>query len=227
MLDPTFWWGLGVGLLASAVGAVLLWWVFSRHRRPEPGPADGPAAEVVGREEGGELPLAEPSVPTISIVVSESAPEAPPGSGRLAEPVPAHPTVSQEAWETALRSSERILLHLARQGSVGPGEVAPRGLCQAGMVESLGIRQGALTGILRRLEAAGVVSVSREHARGMTRRVKVYRLTPVGHQLVRQLIGRRPEAPGARSGTAGRRRGAPLPRVTIVPPPERTGDRRA
>jgi DNA-binding PadR family transcriptional regulator len=58
------------------------------------------------------------------------------------------------------------------------------------MVEALVVSQGVLTGVLRRLLAAGVISERREHVRGIDRRVKVYRLTSLGEQLVRDLRNR-------------------------------------
>jgi len=90
------------------------------------------------------------------------------------------------------------------------------------MIEELEMRQGALTGVLRRLVSAQVLEESREHVRGVDRRVKVYRLTPTGERLVRQLRSRQPDRvpPGRMTlRLAGRDR--PLPRVEIVPPPDR------
>jgi DNA-binding PadR family transcriptional regulator len=55
------------------------------------------------------------------------------------------------------------------------------------MVEALAVPQGVLTGVLRRLVAAEVMSERREHAQGVDRRVKVYRLTPLGEQVARDL----------------------------------------
>jgi DNA-binding PadR family transcriptional regulator len=105
--------------------------------------------------------------------------------------------------------------------------VAPLGLCQAGIVESVGFRRGALTGILPRLGAARIFDVSREHVRGMDRRVKVYRLTPTGDALVRELRARRPAAePRAARDDPASTRTARLPRVMIVPPPEGPPGRR-
>ncbi|HEY6237565.1 MAG TPA: hypothetical protein VIZ68_00060 [Thermoplasmata archaeon] len=92
-----------------------------------------------------------------------------------------------------LRLSQRVVLHVARQGVVGPHEVAPRALSQGGMVEALAVPQGVLTGVLRRLVGAEVLSERREHAAGVDRRVKVYRLTPLGEQVARDLR-RRPRS---------------------------------
>lgn len=92
-----------------------------------------------------------------------------------------------------LSLSYRILLHLARQGRYGPDEVPPKAFSQAGIVEALGISQGAIVGILQRFVAAGVLSVERGHVRGIDRRVKVYLLTPAGESLVEEI--RRRQAP--------------------------------
>jgi DNA-binding MarR family transcriptional regulator len=81
----------------------------------------------------------------------------------------------------------RLILHIARQGRYGPDEVAPKGLSQAGMVEALGVTQGALVGFLQQFVAAGFLTVQREHVRGVDRRVKVYRLTPQGEAFVQEI----------------------------------------
>jgi DNA-binding MarR family transcriptional regulator len=219
VIDPTFWLGLGTGLAASVVGGLVLWWFFGRARTPtrsppaRPGDAPPTTSVEAGRPSEANL-LREPH-PTTPV-----GPEMPP-TGPRGYPRPEIGKPSR--WEDGLRSSERILLHIARQGAVGPEEVAPRALCQAGMIEALGVKQGALTGVLRRLVSARVLQESREHVRGMDRRVKVYRLTPAGDRLILQLRTRRPTGaptdPGPREASG---REAPLPRVQIVPPTEGT-----
>ncbi|HEV2429768.1 MAG TPA: hypothetical protein VGV64_08020, partial [Thermoplasmata archaeon] len=82
-----------------------------------------------------------------------------------------------------------------RQGRVGPEEIPPKSISQAGMVEALGVTQGALTGCLSRLVAAGILRVQRSHVRGHDRRVKVYELTSKGEELVRELRRRTPPRP--------------------------------
>ncbi|MFI5415146.1 MAG: hypothetical protein ACHQ16_05720, partial [Candidatus Lutacidiplasmatales archaeon] len=86
-----------------------------------------------------------------------------------------------------LRLSQRVILHVYAQGVQGHGEVAAPGLCQAGMVEALGIPQAGLAAVLRRLEAAGVLLGEKGHVRGHDRRLKVYRLSPRGLELAREL----------------------------------------
>ncbi len=86
-----------------------------------------------------------------------------------------------------LRTSYRILLHVARQGRTAPGDIPPIGLTQRGMIDALGVNQGTLAGPLQRLVLSGALSVERSHARGADRRVKVYRLTPLGEHLVEEL----------------------------------------
>ncbi|MCI4356171.1 MAG: hypothetical protein L3K18_03365 [Thermoplasmata archaeon] len=213
MIDPTFWVGLATGLAASAVGGLALWWVVRKRLRgsdlplPEIDPPSVPGTE--GPLSPSALPLGDRS--TVAAVRPEIA--APPES-------PRPDVVVRLLWEDGLRTSERLLIHVARQGVLGPEEVAPRPLCQAGMIEALGVSQGALTGVLRRLVAGQVLRESREHVRGIDRRVKVYRLTPAGERLVRQIRSRRPtlapSGPPVRSFPA---RDESLPRVQIVPPP--------
>jgi DNA-binding PadR family transcriptional regulator len=68
------------------------------------------------------------------------------------------------------------------------------------MIETLQARQGAVAGVLRRLEAAGVVSAETAHVLGGSRRVKVYRLTDRGRQIAREIRSTRVE------GTSPKRR---------------------
>jgi DNA-binding MarR family transcriptional regulator len=96
----------------------------------------------------------------------------------------------RSAPSDTLRLSQRVILHIYVQGIRTPGEVAPLALCQAGMVESLGIPQGGLAAVLRRLEAAGILLAEREHVQGRDRRLKVYRLSARGLELARELRSR-------------------------------------
>lgn len=100
---------------------------------------------------------------------------------------PADATAAVPTNGGQVRISQRVVFHIAAQGRIGPDEVAPRPLSQAGIGEALQVSQGALTGVLRRLVAAGVLEEKRQHVRGIDRRVKVYRLTPSGQQLYREL----------------------------------------
>jgi PKD repeat protein/DNA-binding MarR family transcriptional regulator len=86
-----------------------------------------------------------------------------------------------------LRVSQRVILHLARQGQLGESEVAPATFTQGGMSDALGIPQTSLTNVLRRLIAAGVLTQDVRHVRGRDRRLKVYRLTTKGEALARDL----------------------------------------
>jgi PKD repeat protein len=171
---------------APGVGAVLPWavggvaigalavWSLSRYRarasarnhlpRGTSAPADagGVAAATAGP---GRSAAPEPPV---------RSPE-----GRL--PSPASPP------EGSLRVSQRVILHLAQQGWLGENEVASVPFTQAGMSSALGIPQTSLTNVLRRLIAAGVISQDVRHVRGRDRRLKVYRLTPKGEALARDL----------------------------------------
>lgn len=88
---------------------------------------------------------------------------------------------------TALYLSQRIVLHLAQLGSLGPDEVAPVGFTQLGISQALQVRQNALTNVLRRLVAAGAITEDVRHVRGQARRLKVYRLSSRGEALAHDL----------------------------------------
>ncbi|MCI4358539.1 MAG: hypothetical protein L3J95_02445 [Thermoplasmata archaeon] len=103
---------------------------------------------------------------------------------------PRPPTAGDKDTEPTpqeLRISIRILLHIGRQGRFGPEEVPPPALSQAGMAKALGASQGAVSNTLGRLVVGNILSVERAHVQGRMMRLKVYRLTPAGEELVRRL----------------------------------------
>jgi hypothetical protein len=154
-------------LLGFALGVVLILIVFvarSRLARWRTSPAALPLAPTA------DLPY--PSPP--EAVSAEPAPAstlAPPGE--------------------VLRTSQRVLLHLAGQGILGPYDVANPGLTQAGIGAALGVRQNGLTNVMRRLTDAGLLESELRHVQGQPRRLKVYWLTPRGQILARELRQRR------------------------------------
>lgn len=111
----------------------------------------------------------------------------------------------------------RVLVHLASLGRLGPHEVAPEGFTQRGMSERLGIRQGSLTKVVTRLVAAGALEVDRRHVEGASQRLKVYRLTPLGEAVARDV--RRRRGPGGAPPIAGLG-GSPM--ASLPPPRPRT-----
>lgn len=129
---------------------------------------------------------AEPRAPK-SAEAEESAPAAAPTAPAAGAPAAKPPTTE------ALRISQRVVLHLGVQGVLGPHDVASLGFTQPGISKALGIRQNALTNVLRRLVAAGVIVEDVRHVQGQPRRLKVYQLTPRGEALAREL--RHPRAP--------------------------------
>jgi hypothetical protein len=87
----------------------------------------------------------------------------------------------------ALLISERVVVHLARLGTLPDQEVAPLGFSQVGMALDLQVAQNRLTNVLRRLVAAGILTEELRHVQGRSRRLKVYRLTSRGEGLGREL----------------------------------------
>jgi DNA-binding MarR family transcriptional regulator len=83
-----------------------------------------------------------------------------------------------------------VLLHLFTQGQLADGEVAPMSFTQGGMAERLQVGQSPLSSVLRRLVVAGLVSQDTRHVRGQPRRLRVYRLTPLGESVSRDLYHR-------------------------------------
>jgi len=187
VIPLAFWEGVAVGLGFSAVGMAVLWWFLRRRVRrlmepALPGPGSIPVAVPNGLPHPAESTFTGP--PFRGSLDARAATE--PRDVDVGAPEGVRPP-SVPTLDADLRLSQRVLLHVARQGIVGPNDVAPRALSQGGMVEALAVPQGVLTGVLRRLVAAGVISEHREHARGVDRRVKVYRLTSLGEQVAREL----------------------------------------
>ena len=195
MIPFAFWEGLGVGLLVSAVGTLAVWAYLRRRYGGATRLTTGavrptaPAARPATRRTVGAAPLPQLATATASAAAVRAPSVAAVVSVRTdpAEPAPLNGGV--------VRISHRVLLHIARLGRIPVDEVQPRALSQAGMVDALGVQQGALTGVLRRLVAAGVLEEHRGHVYGIDRRVKFYRLSPVGVDLCRELQGRVPPAP--------------------------------
>ena len=198
MIPLAFWEGLAVGIVVAIGGTLVLWRYLLRRGQsgPRPGPTvvadpqelSWPPAHSGGPEATGLVPVQAAAVsPTVAL-----APPVPgPPRGLLRSPPSvSHPSASPNGG--TVRISQRVLFHIASFGRIAPSDVAPWGLCQGGMVDALEVNQGALTGVLRRRVAGGVLQVNREHVRGANRRVKVYRLTFSGEQLVRELRGRAP-----------------------------------
>jgi hypothetical protein len=89
--------------------------------------------------------------------------------------------------------ARRVMVHLAEQGRLGADEVASLAFTQQGISTALTVRQGNLSKVLVRLVAAGALTVDRRHVSGIDRRRLVYRLTPMGESVAREL--RRPPKP--------------------------------
>jgi hypothetical protein len=83
----------------------------------------------------------------------------------------------------AIRISERILYHLHAAQVTDEAGRAPVGLTQQGIQSALELRQGAVASALARMVAAGLVTSRLDHVSGRARRLKVYRLTPLGQRL--------------------------------------------
>ncbi|MCI4360612.1 MAG: helix-turn-helix transcriptional regulator [Thermoplasmata archaeon] len=190
MTSADFFYGLVAGLAVAGVAYGGLRWYFANLLRRQAGtPAPG------DRPKGASAPPA-PSPPPIRPRIA--APTAVPEPGPDGASVAPSATVSIEssvadasaaafvpAEELAgLRLSQRVLQHLARNG----GSVLGDSVTQRGIQSSLGVTQGALSSVLRRLEDGGAIASEKAHVQGRDRRVKVYVLTPRGRSLVSQGI---------------------------------------
>jgi DNA-binding MarR family transcriptional regulator len=157
----------------AAVGIGFSLWLI--HLRSTTG---APASGSV-ETESGSVPSPDP----LPEPMESSAPDSAEPRESSVEPV----KVLRTKVEPSARISRRVLQHLFAQARLGAGVVPPWEMTQAGMVQSLGVSQSALAKVLRRLVLGGVLAEERQHARGVPYRVKVYRLTPLGELLARDL----------------------------------------
>ncbi len=97
--------------------------------------------------------------------------------------------------------SRRIVLHLFERGRLGPDDVGSPEATQRGIGVVLSAEQSAISKVVRRLIAAGIVEVGRRHVRGWDRRVNVYTLTRRGELLAHELRSRATVTPSS-SGSA-------------------------
>jgi DNA-binding MarR family transcriptional regulator len=210
VIPTDFLLGLAVGLAISAASYLAVRLYLSRQSRrlrsvgasPDAGLASLPpysTATPRARPLFLPSPIAAVSSPSGSGSPAEStarsSPISPPGVPE-APPTPREFTTTTRIHvaEPTLQLSHRVVLHLYAQGTLSSEAVAPPSLSQTGMREALSARQGALAGVLQRLEAAGITETSTAHVRGANRRVKVYRLTTRGQALARQLASDRTAA---------------------------------
>ena len=212
MISLEFGLGLACGLAIAGVLYLALWW----WARPTPAvalPRDSRVEPPFGESRGRGNGL--PSTPTSTVPVESPLPTAPPSP----PPGPATPTITapepppaevagpteassapprRPASKEAVRLSQRVILHVYSMGNLPPGAVAPPGRCQAGIGEALGITQGGLAAVLRRLEAAGILTAERGHVQGRDRRLKIYRLSSRGLEVARELRGRAARPPATK-----------------------------
>lgn len=215
---------LAIVAAALAIGIGRYWWT----RRPSDGAlpeaSPGPEGGTGGAEptEGFAPPPAasfEVETPPELVVVPAAAPETPPSEETFAGGVP-EPEGSPPQLPTTevrrrprsrppgtlggLKLSQRVLLHLYLQGHLADGEVAPVGFTQGGMAETLDVAQSPLSSVLRRLVMAGLVTQDTRHVRGQPRRLRVYRLSPLGSSVARDLyLHHGPKGPPGATGPAG------------------------
>ncbi|HEV8050434.1 MAG TPA: PKD domain-containing protein [Thermoplasmata archaeon] len=130
-----------------------------------------------------------------------TAPDTPPPSGTPSGSTSPELTPAGSPRADSLRLTQRVILHIGRQGRTAPDDLGSKELTQGGIAVALGIGQNSVTNVLRRLVAAGVLVHDVRHVSGQPRRLRVYRLTERGEGVFRDLWARsrRPEADGTPS----------------------------
>jgi hypothetical protein len=205
-LGPTFTvlgvpgWIVGTGgvlLLLAALGAY-----FVLRRSARPGRGSSPPTPTTPP---GAIAERLPSTPPLAIAPLRSSPPSPvPPTGPEGLPAALHRTgASFDIPTEALRLSQRVIVHLAQQGALPDEAVATEAFTQGGMATALGVPQNRLSNVLRRLRDAGALREDVRHVSGRSRRMKVYRLTPLGERLAQDLR-RRAKAAAGRSARPAR-----------------------
>jgi len=172
-LNTVLWFAFGLAAGAGAVAAA--WWVHlslagrRRLRAAHDPPSDSVPLSPTTFAREVIQPIAR---------AAAAEPEGPPPS-----PDPAR--------AVQVRLSERIVLELARLGRMDPDAPARAERTQTGLVAALGTTQSAVSKVLRRLEAAEIVTSERRHVQGVGHRMKAYALTRRGELLAREIARRR------------------------------------
>lgn len=157
----------------------------------------GWAAHALYRRRGSDARRADRIELESRTGASEASTESPPAPGPPAAPARTAPRVSDEA-----SLAGRVIVHLGSLGRLANGEIGRLGYTQKGMMTTLSLRQGTLTKVLSRLEAARVLEVDRRHVEGQPIRLKVYRLTALGESVAKELRHRRAPVVGEVTGPA-------------------------
>ena len=169
----------GLAVAFAAVGFAL----FTRRRTPLGASSSGTL--LAPYPPAGATYSLPPNLPPIRAELT--------GTPGPADPPPRHargPATRPHASTApnSLRTSQRVIAHLARQGTPPFAPIGTRGLTQVGISESLGLEQSNLARVLQRLEIAGVVTRDLRHVPGITRRVRVYLLTPTGQRIAAAMV---------------------------------------
>lgn len=193
-IAPQEWLGIGIAIgLAGLVIAVLLF--LRRGRRPAPTPPAGiyggfedvAMAPTAPSEITDEAPGRSGVVPGVAPPMSPGISESPGPTEAGAPPTPAGPpgAVPVDRRPDPRQVTREVVDFLYQLGRVAPDDIPTTEWTQRGMGERLSIPQNVLSKVLRRLEAAGIVTTRVEHVHGRPRRVKTYYLTPAGERLAR------------------------------------------
>lgn len=184
---------LGLALLGASTVAVLIAYAavrrFRTERSPPPTPTPAPGGIPASPAPALATPRPEPSDGSPGATVELRSPE------RTSPSAPAPSTLT-----TPTRITDALVRHLAGLPRLGPNDLPTADWTQAGIASSIGAGQSAVSRVLQRLVAAGIVSVETRHVEGSVRRLRIYRLTERGERLGRALR----EAPADRTPSGPR-----------------------
>lgn len=97
--------------------------------------------------------------------------------------------------EVQVQLALRLIVHLSGVSPPGDDGLGRPDSTQQGIADALGVTQGAVSKVLRRLRAVEVLRTERRHVPGRTYRVRVYLLTRRGELLAGEIRARLASSP--------------------------------
>jgi DNA-binding MarR family transcriptional regulator len=171
---------LAVAILVAGISVFLAsagWILYRRRTIPtSPGPSSGYVA----------TPVAGPPPPA-AIGGAESLEPGPTAPSAVPRAVPVPAAADPSGLAANRRLALQLLRYMGTLSRVPAGELPGSEWTQAGLAKGVGAGQSAISRVLRRLTAAGIVEAETEHVAGGGRRLRVYRLTPRGERLAHAL----------------------------------------
>ena len=172
----------------------------ARDRLP-PTPADVPNSSPPPGSPPPAPPVPPTAEPSRPVADTTARPPGPSSDGPIGPSnAPEGTSTGSPNLATPSRITDALVRHLGGLPKLWPNDIPSKAWTQAGIAEAIGAGQSAVSRVLRRLVAAGIVTVETRHVGGSVRRLRIYRLTERGERLGRALREIRPPGPPSGGG---------------------------